>query len=341
MKKEEFCELFGEIRQEYISEAVKPEKKKSLLWLKWGAAAACLCLVAVGLFCYKLEHPYPVREIAISHESDGPFADYSEIPRWEEQEIYRQYGTIPLNGTTYHAQKTVVPKEQVEKELVPVTAEGWDVYAEEAGEDANRYCGAVLYKISGLWEGCAVAVQYEGTEAYYSAVNDSYRPETLGQFLEDLDLKRNLVVNFAGYHMEKPISGQWAEIRFENIGKEKVMEMLLSAPEAKNVFSDSEWDDLPLISLSVSVPILGCENLSLGVYENGYLITNLLDTGKKFYIGEENTKAFLRYVFRECQGYEIAYVDFEQEIQGSRAEESESGESFPAECPSSESLAAE
>jgi uncharacterized protein YuzE len=48
MKKEEFAEVLGDINEKYIKEARTAKKSKTPTWVKWGAVAACLCLVAVG-----------------------------------------------------------------------------------------------------------------------------------------------------------------------------------------------------------------------------------------------------------------------------------------------------
>lgn len=41
-------EAMGELDTRYIDEAVNYKKKAKRVWVRWGAAAACLCLVAVG-----------------------------------------------------------------------------------------------------------------------------------------------------------------------------------------------------------------------------------------------------------------------------------------------------
>ena len=49
MKKEKLYEVLGEIDDNYINDAHLTTKKKSRpVWIKWGAMAACLCLVLVG-----------------------------------------------------------------------------------------------------------------------------------------------------------------------------------------------------------------------------------------------------------------------------------------------------
>lgn len=48
MRKEEFAEAFGDINEKHIAEARADRKAKKPVWIKWGAMAACLCLV-VGI----------------------------------------------------------------------------------------------------------------------------------------------------------------------------------------------------------------------------------------------------------------------------------------------------
>ncbi len=45
MKKIDFCDVMGGIDEEYIKAAHAPKAKKKPVWLKWGAMAACLCLL--------------------------------------------------------------------------------------------------------------------------------------------------------------------------------------------------------------------------------------------------------------------------------------------------------
>lgn len=45
MRKEEFCEVIGDINERYVKEARMPQKAKTSVWIKWFSLAACLCLV--------------------------------------------------------------------------------------------------------------------------------------------------------------------------------------------------------------------------------------------------------------------------------------------------------
>ena len=306
MRKEDFAEVLGGISENYVKEAETVKKAPKTSWVKWGAMAACLCLAVGGILCDRLEHPYTTKEVAAQGTSEG---EIQEIPRWEDMEIYEQYSNIQWDPLEYQARRSEVPGDRLGAQLAAITARGWDEYADIASEDANRSINATVYEIAGISSECAVAVQYEGTDTCYAAVNSYYRPETLGQLIRDLDLQNTLIFNFVSYEYKKPISGTYAEIRFENVDSEKIWAMLLSDPAAEN-----EYDDLDLeqpkevLDISVSVPLLGYENISISVRENGYVITNILDTGKKFFIGEENTQALVDYVRKECKGYEVAWV---------------------------------
>lgn len=49
MNAKKFSEALGNVRDDYVNEAATyRHSSKSLSWVKWGAAAACLCLVAAG-----------------------------------------------------------------------------------------------------------------------------------------------------------------------------------------------------------------------------------------------------------------------------------------------------
>ena len=50
MKKEELFNIIGEVDEQKVAAAgmaMNTKKKSRPVWVKWGAMAACLCLVAV------------------------------------------------------------------------------------------------------------------------------------------------------------------------------------------------------------------------------------------------------------------------------------------------------
>jgi hypothetical protein len=63
MKKEEFAEVLGDLNEKYIKEARTQQRPRKTTWFKWGAIAACLCIVLAGV-------------ISISHWQKEPQTGY-------------------------------------------------------------------------------------------------------------------------------------------------------------------------------------------------------------------------------------------------------------------------
>ena len=70
MTKEQLYESMGDISEKHITAAENGMKAgKKSVWVKWGAAAACLCLVIIGVFV--------IKNILSQHASND-IADFSE-----------------------------------------------------------------------------------------------------------------------------------------------------------------------------------------------------------------------------------------------------------------------
>ena len=63
------------------------------------------------------------------------------------------------------------------------------------------------------------------------------------------------------------------------------------------------------MSVSVSIPVLGYENIGLWVNRSGWMGTNILESGKYFFLGTEQIDRFMDYVLEHCEGYEIRYTE--------------------------------
>ena len=63
------------------------------------------------------------------------------------------------------------------------------------------------------------------------------------------------------------------------------------------------------MNISINFELLGYKNISIGITEDGYITTNILDTGKAFFIGPEKATEFMDYVLETCDGYKIVYKD--------------------------------
>ena len=78
MKKEEFCEIFGEISPDHIAETEKERKIRKSVWIKTAGLAACLCLaILVPLTVQHLKAPSSVTEYPASSNFIVNRADYT------------------------------------------------------------------------------------------------------------------------------------------------------------------------------------------------------------------------------------------------------------------------
>lgn len=307
MKTEEFSKALGNINDHYLEEALayRPRRWPRPLIC---AAAACLCLVIGFSIWHKSRHSWPVKYVEYPMETN--MAEIAIIPHWEDEPVYAQYSSAEYAGRTYTAHAAIVPVERLGASLGTVTAIGWDHYAEEA--DAEKRTEATVYAIDQISEACAIAIRYPGSEECYAMVNSWYRPVTLGQFISDLNLQEEVSFGTV-YYSYWTSGGKHSSVQFEDVDSERIWSLLLSATEAENVYDDLQNTPKRILGISVDLPLLGYENISLSVLEGGYIDTNILDTGKMFYVGEENTQVFVDYVLNECQGYEIVYVTEEAE----------------------------
>ena len=87
MKKEDFCDVIGEIRADFVLEA--REKAKVRHWRRWGVLAACLCLVAALAFVRWQPSTTNTEAVAYGFAMDAvPGATYFPLT-WEEKQKYK------------------------------------------------------------------------------------------------------------------------------------------------------------------------------------------------------------------------------------------------------------
>lgn len=345
MQSRKLFESFSDVREDFIEEAQERQEKRNNTgrWLRWAAAAACACLLAGTAFLLRDQlglsaaqnaeteaggsdgRRWPVKIIEIDGNGQEEQLAAFVIP-WEDREIYNQYAAVLFDGRLYLANgPATIDPEKLDEEPAEITAFSYEggLTPEDIDYTPEHQISAKVSLMQGVSPECAVAVQYEGTEEWYPALNHSYAPQTLGQFVDDLNLRENLTFGTITYTYWS--DGEYAQVNFDSVDSGKIWEMLLSNAEAENVcwelgagafftlFDPEEGEPREILGISVSIPILGEENLALQVREDGYLWTNLMGmTEKAFLIGEENTRAFVDYVLNECEGYAIQYVFPEQ-----------------------------
>ena len=219
-------------------------------------------------------------------------------PKWEDKPIWQQFSDFErFDCGTYVVHDVTVSEKMVEEYIEDVTLYGYDIYTETGYDIVGK-----VYRIKGINPACAVALQYPNRTDYFPAVCSKYPPATLGQFINDLNLREHLRVGTV-YYSYRDENDTYHDKEYAGLTVEKVWEMLLSDESLPNVYDDKnvQFQFGTKISIRIDMPLLGYENISISLSENGYLRTNLLDTEKLFHIGEDKVDAFMAYVEENCR----------------------------------------
>ena len=296
MKPEELCDILGEVNESYISRARPSSKRKKLIWISCATAAACLIL-AIGVISSFFAPRDPVAEAP----SPAPSVVPTQAIPWNDLEIFKQYYFLFWNDSEYGAYYVQLSPEMVGTSLGLIDVHGFEHL--NSGERIEHTKPASIYEIKGISPDCSVAVQFEDTEEYYTYVHQMYRPETLGQFIADLNLTENLTFGSISY------SGAESSFRFDGADPDVIWELLLSERNAIECFEDFELHLRPKIVMGISInyTMFGINSVNLSICEGGHISFNLLGVGKMFYIGEANTEAFMDYVWENCSVQETPY----------------------------------
>ena len=165
----------------------------------------------------------------------------------------------------------------------------------------------------------------DSEEGYYIYINEDYKPKTLYQLGFETTLKENGSFGSAYYYTD---GGK--TIEFQGLDKQKVWDILFEDGQKCTVVEDP--DKLLLngefkkkLDISTNIPVLGCENKSISISENGYLFTNILNKALIFNIGEEKAKNIIDYVKNNCKGYELVYREGDNSENAENASEQKEG----------------
>lgn len=221
-------------------------------------------------------------------------------PKWEEKPIWQRFPEFErtINSKMRYTVRNVnIDKSMVEEPLEEVNLRGYDIYTETTYDMVGK-----VYRIKGINPVCAVALQYPDRSDFFPAVNSGYKPATLGEFITDLNLREHLRVGIV-YHSYRDADGTLHDRQYAGLTAEKVWEMLLSDNTLRNEYDEEDWQAQwnTKISIRIDMPLLGYQNISISLSEDGYLRTNLLDTEKAFHIGTDKVEDFMTYVQNHCR----------------------------------------
>lgn len=350
MTNKDLFNAFENTSEKFIAEASPKPRKKGII-IKAAASVACVCLIAAaGIIT--LKHNSGISKTngssgsgsviydgnytpggSVQYDGDytpngnyspnysGSKAESSEteytakIPSWDELTLPERFSEAEISSARFSGRNKTLPAGKIGDRISALTLTGRDEITKQ-----SHTAKAEAFEIKGISAAAAAAVKFSGTNEYYVYTNPYYQPETLGQFIADLDLKNTLS---CGTVYENRFTGkkEYTEAQYTGLTEKGIFENLLSdgsIPAVKDY--DSKFFGSELIGISVSIELLGYKNISLAVTEDGYITTNILDTGKAFFIGRQKAEEFYKYVTRNCR--RTKYEVTKSESASSRADES-------------------
>lgn len=222
------------------------------------------------------------------------------IKPWEQRTMREKYPEVTWNKQIYNAGAKKIDDAMIDKKLGSSIAAGID----ELQGFNRRTINCEIYSVKSVSSDCVIAVKYQGYKGYYIFSNSYYYPETLGDFIADLNLKENLVINnkiYYSYWKDGVVaSGNYVSMVYSLPDTSVIWDLLLSDTSVKNA-GDKYYKE-SLMGISVDVKITGAKNISLAVNADGYLQTNILGTAKSFFIGKKKANEFVSYVKKHGTG---------------------------------------
>jgi len=290
------AQLHDKIMEKVSTKAAQPQRPP-LYRRAWPlATAAALLVLTVAVAA--MYHRQPVL-IGQPKTTKDPSAELAIIPKWDDRTIAEKFSSVTWNGTEYTtSSNTAIPSDQIGSLLGTFTAAGYD-YSQSALPEYQADCE--MYSIHGIASACAVAVKFAGTDDYFPYTNAIYRPGTLGDLINDLNLRENLRINNKIYYSYWE-GEDFVQMEYSLPDPNVVWTMLLSDAGLKNEAGENPAIDLSIMDCSIDVNVIGQRNIAISVTENGYLTTNILATEKRFFIGKDAVNRFAAYVLEHGSG---------------------------------------
>lgn len=297
---EKILHAIGGIDERFIEESERYSKSAKIRKraIVIAGAAAGIAVIAAGTVLLQ-NRLQPANQVPVS-ELSSCTSEVWVIPKWDEMSMVEKFGEVEFGGERYNG-SSLSGFERGEY-LGNAVLSGYDVY-EEKSYTAN----ASVYSNVGISTECAVVVAFDTGEEYVYR-NTWYKPATLGDFITDLNLCENLEI--VGAYVQENRSDGWSDTHYTGVSTEKIMEILFADESIPNV---ENFDQMVFefgrsrIDFAINVERIGAQNISISLTEDGWLITNILDTGKAFYVGTEKIDEVMSYL-ETCESETKSYT---------------------------------
>ena len=299
MKAKNIMDALNDVDFDMVDQALKERERAKQPWTKWVAVAACAVLL-IGAGAFALFRQPQTKDPGPRDTSNGrwsvdarfltPVSGETEMAwPWEYKTPLERYPGVTLDGVSYGTRDREIGEALLGEALGTCTATGYDVYTgiSHSAEFEAR-------AIRGVDPGQLVAVELEGTWAVF--LRDGLPvPATLGAWMDACSLPENLrLETFCTKEGYETIGWYLAE------SDETVWQILSECRNAPGSTDDWSLGDRRYISFSVTSEALGVYKKVLSVTEDGYLLTNLMEYGYVFEIGEDAAGRIIQSVTAHC-----------------------------------------
>ena len=223
---------------------------------------------------------------------------------WEEWPLWRKFShfELPIPEGYNGKMNFAVCEATIDKGMVEEYLEDVELYGYDGPNETSHTITAKLYRIKGFSSIAAVALQYDGKDAYYPAVNEGYTPATLNDFLNDFNLRENLRI---GIVYESRIDGNENSREFHGLTVEKTWELLMQDTTLSNLAYNGDLivpNGSCTLSVAVEMPTLGnYSRFFLSIWEEGILSINIGNMRTAYDIGEDTVADFYSYLQEYCR----------------------------------------
>jgi len=180
------------------------------------------------------------------------------------------------------------------------TAQGYDLY-----ENIMHYQDVEIYSIKKVDSNAAVCVKFVDENVYYSMCNNDYNFETIGDFIDALNLKEYAKLTPLHYTYFDKNDNDY-DVNFD-VPTAEVLNTFFSERSSAISMSNGYIYNENWYTISFSVEAIGRTNLALTCYFDGTIVTNLFAYGRKFNVSNAVNEYF-DYVNSNYDGYVIKYI---------------------------------
>lgn len=304
MKAKNMMDALNSVDYDMVEQALEERKSRKQPWIKWTAVAASTVLViGVGAFALfgqsQTKDPGPRDTSNGRWTTDGRYryqvsGEIAVAWPWEYKTPMERYPGVTLNGVTYVTRDREIGEALLGDALGICTATGYDVYTETSYPAEFE-----VRAIRGIDPEQLVAVNLDGTWVVF--LQDGFPvPATLGDWMDACSLQQTVSLErFSTVEGYQTTGWYLAE------SDETVWQVLSECRNAPGSTDDWSLGDRKNISFTVSSEALGVYKKVLSVTEDGFLLTNLMEYGYVFNIGEDAAGRIIKSVTEHCRETEM------------------------------------